>query len=159
MALRVGNLTKDLQHREKLLKRIGDTTIRLSSHTFRREADPYGNKWPALKRRKGRPLRDTGRLRNSLDKRVVGGTAVEVGTGVEYAETVIEGYTGPQQVPAHTRLIKQAFGKKLKFPVYVNVAAHTRQQNIPPRRVLPTKGLPKRWITAMQKDIAEYLAF
>lgn len=44
-------------------KRLTGTAIKLLADEFRKSQDPYGNPWKPLKRRRGKPLLDTGRLR------------------------------------------------------------------------------------------------
>lgn len=67
----------------------------------------------------------TGRGRRSINQRVVksnGEVSGYVGTNVKYMEMHEEG--GVKNVKAHLRLVKQAFGKALKTPVWANVSAH-----------------------------------
>lgn len=83
----------------------------------------------------------TNRLRLSLRPAkaivvTVGGNSVvvsDIGTNVAYAGTHEMGYSGPVQVPQHTRTITTAFGKKLEKPVEVQVRQHTRQLDMPAR--------------------------
>ena len=69
----------------------------------------------------------TGRLRRSINHRLLDmGTtspAGTVGTNVSYGRTHELGYNGP--VKAHLRLIKQAFGRPLKSPVFVQMPSRT----------------------------------
>lgn len=99
------------------------------------------DKWPVSKRAagdRGQTLRDTDRLYNSIASefdQAAGG--VRVGTSVEYAAAHHFGVDKKveQQVDAHLRRITQAFGRELKFPVWVNVGEHGRtiHQRIPAR--------------------------
>lgn len=52
-----------------------------------------------------------------------------VGTNVVYAAMIEYGYHGPEAVKAHFRTIKEAFGRRLKFPVTAHVNAFVRQIN------------------------------
>ncbi|MGL4830769.1 MAG: phage virion morphogenesis protein, partial [Vibrio sp.] len=61
---------------------------------------------------------------------------VRVGSPLVYAGVHQDGFSGAVQVDAHTRLITQAFGKALKFPVYQSVGAFTRMMDIPQRQFL-----------------------
>lgn len=94
------------------------------------------NKWQALKHRKGQPLRDTGRLMNSITRRVMD-REVRVGTNAIYATVQHLGAekgsfgTFLQRVNPHQRKVTQAFGRKLKFPVWASVPQHTRQVTMP----------------------------
>ena len=54
---------------------------------FRASRDPYGTAWPALQRRQGNPLLDTGRLRNSFARGGLSARGFAVGTNVVYAAT------------------------------------------------------------------------
>lgn len=93
-------------------------------------------KWKKLKTRSGQPLRETGRLMNSIGK-LVSGNTVYVGTNVVYAAVHHFGAkkgsfgTFAVKVGAYQRLTKQAFGKQLKFPVWATVSAHTRHTALP----------------------------
>ena len=77
----------------------------------------------------------TGRLRRSIHHELTRtSTKVQgaVGTNVEYAR--IHEYGGTFQVPPHNRLITQAWGKDLGFPVWQSVRGHSRR--VPARSFL-----------------------
>lgn len=81
----------------------------------------------------------TGTLRRSiLDSGKVfrTGSAVigSVNTNVKYGR--VHEFGGSISVPAHLRLVKQAWGKELKFPVWSNVRAH--QATYPERSFMRT---------------------
>lgn len=81
----------------------------------------------------------TGRLRRSITNAVIdeGGSIVgTVGTNVEYARRIEEGFTGDERVREHMRTAKQAFGRQIKNPHATMVRAHTRHVNTPPRSFL-----------------------
>ncbi|TDR82203.1 HK97 gp10 family phage protein [Paludibacterium purpuratum] len=72
-----------------------------------------------------------GRLRRSITYDVshagmsdVTGT---VGTNVAYARFFEKGFHGTENVREHLRLVKKAFGKELRSPVWSTVRAHPRQ--------------------------------
>lgn len=69
----------------------------------------------------------TGRLRRSITQRIEQ-TATEVsgvvGTNVNYGKA--HEFGGPQEIKEHLRLVKQAFGKDLRMPVWATVKTHTR---------------------------------
>lgn len=68
----------------------------------------------------------TGRLRRSINQRVTQdakGIFGKVGTPVKYGRAHELGET--VTVKAHLRLVKEAFGRKLRSPVWTNVKAHT----------------------------------
>lgn len=73
----------------------------------------------------------TGRLRSSITGRVSGdGMSAVIGSNVEYAPRIEMGYRGPENVKAHTRTIRQAFGRPIA-PRDVQVSAFTRTANAP----------------------------
>ena len=61
---------------------------------------------------------------------------VRVGSALAYAGVHQDGFSGSVQVPAHTRLITQAFGKLLKSEVSQSVGSFTRHMEIPAREYL-----------------------
>lgn len=81
----------------------------------------------------------TGRLRRSITQRVEA-SAEEisgiVGTNVEYAAAHEYGFKGVVTIKQHLRLVKQAFGRPLKFPVWSTVSTHSKNANIPERSFL-----------------------
>lgn len=81
----------------------------------------------------------TGRLRRSITQRVES-SADEisgiVGTNVDYAAIHEYGFKGAVSVKQHLRLVKQAFGRPLKSPVWATVHAHSKNVNLPERSFL-----------------------
>ncbi len=78
----------------------------------------------------------TGTLRRSISHAVVEQGDAIVGTAstnVEYARVHEFGFKGPMPVKSHVRLVKQAFGRELKTPVWATVGAHTRNVDLPER--------------------------
>jgi len=61
---------------------------------------------------------------------------VRVGSPLKYAGVHQEGFSGSVSVGPHQRLIRQAFGRALKHPVWQSVGAHSRMMNIPQREWL-----------------------
>lgn len=81
----------------------------------------------------------TGNLRRSIHQKVEtdGGCIIgEVNTNVRYGAAHEYGFSGAVNVKAHLRQVKQAFGKPLKSPRFVQVAAHSRAVNLPERSFL-----------------------
>lgn len=93
-------------------------------------------RWLPLKSRDGPPLRDTGRLMNSLTREATQ-TEARVGTNVVYAAVhhfgAAKGSFGTflHQVKPHQRIINQAFGRRLRFPVATSVGSHIRRAKLP----------------------------
>ena len=78
----------------------------------------------------------TGTLRRSIDQRLVtDNSAVSgvVSTNVKYGKAHEYGSTETVTVKEHVRLVKQAFGKQLKHPVWATVKSHAMKQNIKER--------------------------
>jgi phage virion morphogenesis protein len=88
-------LLSRLSHMRPAMEKIGATVEGFTRLRFVRQTDPWGTPWKPLsqttiaRRRKGSnvPLRDTGRLMNSITHRVISNNTVEVGTNVKYAPT------------------------------------------------------------------------
>lgn len=105
---------------------------------FRLQIGPDGNRWkPSLRAqlRGGKTLTKSGHLGDSITRRS-GRSFAEWGTNRVYGPTMQLGFEGTVQVPAHTRVITSAFGKKLKAPVSVAVGAYTLRQKIVARPYL-----------------------
>lgn len=133
----------DPKHKAELLDAMGAV---VESQTRRRIADekesPSGQRWDDwspqyAKTRHGNQslLRGSGELLDSITY-VVQRNQVRIGSPLPYSGVHQDGFSGSVQVDAHTRLITQAFGKALAFPVYQSVGAFTRQMNIPQREFL-----------------------
>ena len=72
----------------------------------------------------------TGRLRRSINSRVEeDGASVYgfVGTNVAYGKRHELGFSGTENVKAHSRLMTVAFGRKVKDPRQISVRAFSRQ--------------------------------
>jgi len=81
----------------------------------------------------------TGRLRRSITQRIEA-SADEisgiVGTNVDYAAVHEYGFKGTVSVKQHLLLVKEAFGRPLKYPVWSTVRAHSANVNMPERSFL-----------------------
>lgn len=82
----------DKRFHEKVTKVLQEQAITLITEGFKKESDPYGSKWPPLKRvskkRGGKEhliLTDTARLRRSFTRGPASEGGFQVGTNVEYA--------------------------------------------------------------------------
>lgn len=81
----------------------------------------------------------SGTLRRSIDQRMItDNTAVSgvVSTNVKYGRPHEYGSNETVTVKEHVRLVKQAFGRALKSPVWATVKTHTAKQNIPEKSFL-----------------------
>ena len=131
--------------RRGLLDVIGATVETQTRRRLEEEKTaPDGSKWPELsaayaakKKGTGGILEKDGHLIDSQEYHVLDDDSVEAGSNLKYSRIHQEGSgSEPVDVPAHVRRITRAFGKKLAFPVWVNVGAHQAVQNIPAREYL-----------------------
>jgi len=122
------------RHLEKVADRIGNKALLAAAGSIVREsvrtnfaAGGRPTKWKAIKARDGQPLRDTGRLQNSITSQV-SGDAVYVGTNVKYAAVhqfgAKKGSFGT--VVARVREHQRTRGGKT-----YTVRPHTRKQRLP----------------------------
>ncbi|MDO5058581.1 MAG: HK97 gp10 family phage protein [Neisseria sp.] len=87
--------------------------------------------------------RRTGNLRANIVRqmeqngKVLSGV-VGIAPGAPYGKLHEYGFSGTVSVPAHIRMQKQAFGRRLKTPLAVKVSAHTRKLNLPERSFMRT---------------------
>ena len=104
----------------------------------------------------------TGNLRRSIHQRVTNtGSAVigEVNTNVRYGKAHEYGFAGTVNVKASLRQVRQAFGRPLKSPRYVQVRAHSRNVRLPERSFLRSalRDMKPMIETDLQKSIEEAL--
>lgn len=81
----------------------------------------------------------TGNLCRSIHQQVTssGGAVIgEVNTNVRYGKAHEYGFAGTVNVKASLRQVRQAFGRPLKSPRYVQVRAHSRNVRLPERSFL-----------------------
>ena len=149
----------DPKHKKELLNVLGSV---VESQTRRRIADektaPDGRPWDDwspqyAKTRHGNQslLQGNGDLLDSIQF-IVERNKVRVGSPLPYARVQQEGFSGAVSVSAHTRLITQAFGKALRFPVYQNVGGFTRMMNIPQKEFLGLSGENQQEVYAVIGD-------
>lgn len=137
-----------------VMESIGSVLVNRIRAGFDAGTDPYGTPWLPLKIRAGQPLRDTDRLRNSIQHAVPAPNVVEVGTNVAYAPVHQFG----AQVPAHGGPAPALPGN-VSIDGYVASGApllvfsvggqtfRAKQVTIPARPMFPTEedGLPQQW--------------
>lgn len=83
---KLSELLAGIEKPEKVLRAIGKLEKDQTQLRFSKGQSPSGKIWKKLAIRKGQPLLDTGRLRNSISF-VVGGRSLFVGTNVSYGKT------------------------------------------------------------------------
>ena len=108
---------------------------------FRTGKDPWGDAWKPLKFRSGQPLRDTGRLRNSISYQATA-DEVTVGTNVKYAA-----------VHQFGAVIKPKTAKALVFKAG-GQTIFARKVTVPARPFMPIgKPLPESWEQGVKDTI------
>lgn len=137
IARRVRNLGEDTRPLLEIAGSVGEAAV---LRRFDEERDPNGVPWPKSRRaarQGGKTLQDKGDLISSV-RHVVRPGEVEVGVdNANKAPGVVialhEGSHRQTVVLAHSRTINSAFGVPIP-PTTVNVRAHGRITNLPPRR-------------------------
>jgi phage gpG-like protein len=142
---------------ERMKKNLAAEALTQLQLGFRESRDPYGEGWKPPRWRAGKPLLDTGRLRNSFTYAITA-TGFHIGTNVIYA--AIHNYGG---------IIKPKKGRALRVPVPVQGpaplgAGKGRAQGIgheflflgavriPRRQMVPSKGnLGPIWTPALTR--------
>lgn len=66
------------------------------------------------------------------------------------------GFTGTQRVPAHTRIITSAFGRRLRFGVAVRVKGHSKTIDQPAR---PFMWLSPKARATIRKGLLKFIVF
>lgn len=137
-----------------LMDDIGQYGVTSTVERFDDGVDPQGTPWLPSRRAKatgGKTLVDKAHLRNSIGFRALR-DQVEWGTNLKYARRHNQGFTGTENVGAHSRKISQAFGQKLREPIDVVVPAFTRKANTPKRQFLGLSIADVQEIEALTQD-------
>ena len=147
-------LLSAVERPEPALKRIGATltdNIRLGFHDSQ---DPYGRPWKAVLRESGQPLRDAGNLMDSFTYRVTDNEVV-VGSAltVEY-DGRRHNLAAIHQYGATIRPVK---AKALRFVINGRHIA-AQKVTIPPRKMIPDRGLPDEWRDDVLDILQRHLA-
>ena len=93
----------DSEVKKDIMRKVATAMQNKVKYRFHKGVDPEGNAWNPLKGRDGKPLRDTGRLLNSLTTSSDDNTS-KVGTNTKYARIHNDG-----------GVIKARNGKYLRF--------------------------------------------
>lgn len=125
---------------------VGNDLAELVRLNFNDGTDPYGNAWAHPVFRDGQPLRDTGRLMNSITHQA-DASGVSVGTNVIYGATHQAGAT----ITAKNKPL-------LRFKTPKGWISK-KSVTIPARPFLPTaeQGLPYSWRMTIMETAAEKL--
>lgn len=125
--------------RVELIKGMSRITLKLMRESVQNKLSGQ-----VLKRRTGTLARAVTQSPRTYEagNNIVGTVGVADITGeggrapVKYGRMHENGFTGQVTVKEHLRLVKQAFGKPLKSPVYATVKAHTVNVDMPKRSFL-----------------------
>jgi phage gpG-like protein len=156
---------EDALSTEAILTQAGDTLIDLIGMTFADQQDPWGNAWKPLSpwSRSGQPLRDTGRLMNSIASQISGNTLL-VGTGVCYALTHQFGATVTAGKPTGNNLCNYVPKGAPRLAWNAGGAIHfAKSVTIPARPFMPIREgggneLPYSWDSEIGTSIADMIA-
>lgn len=146
---------EDLTPMMKVLGQTGVSKIKLG---FRAGQAPGGGSWESLKARAGSPLRDTGRLMNSMTSRPTK-DQVFIGTNLFYAATHQFGATINPSTKKHVSIsgVMTKGAGFLAFKVPGGYAYTRKPIKIPARPFLPEQALPKDWSDAFVRNIQTYI--
>jgi phage virion morphogenesis protein len=139
------------------LKNIGEYLVESTEARFTKQVDPAGVKWAALKqatldrKKHTKILTESSGLRDSVIY-AVRNQGLRVGTNKIYAATHQFGIDKDIAIPAHKRLVKVAFKKELKFPVWAAVKAHSVNPKIPARPFLGFSSDDRQEIMEITRD-------
>lgn len=148
---KIAALQRALANPRPLYASLGRVIVNRIRICFRLGIDPWGTPWLPLKLRKGQPLRDTGRLRNSITAQA-DDAGVTVGTNVRYAPTHQFGATiVPKNKP------------RLAFKGPNGTVIFAKRVVVPARPFMPLRKfggppvLPPEWSVAASAAIRSYL--
>jgi phage gpG-like protein len=155
------NLGSIDEARKVIVDNWAEEAVDLVKEQFRKGTDPYGAPWAKPKCRKGKPLMDSGALRNSLHVASRTVRSFTIAFGLFTAEVhnfgkVIKAKNDWIQIYT-TRTGKQV--ARAMPPLLRFKCAHgwhiAKEVTIPVRKLLPNKGrLPRKWKRAF-KDIVD----
>jgi phage gpG-like protein len=144
---RVALLTRSGFRRE-LAEVLGATAMKQVADEFRESRDPYGRPWKGLALRQGQPLRDTGRMANSVNFQA-SDAGFRLSIPVAYAPTHQDGAT---ILPRH--------GRALRFRTRDGRFFTLAKVTIPRRQMVPardTGGLGSIWAEAFDREAGNLL--
>lgn len=138
-----------------VLEVIGRTLITRIRLCFKLGIDPWGTAWAALKIRKGQPLVDTTRLRQSI-KSQVSDTGLSIGTN-------LRSKSGARYPAVHQfgAVIEAKPGKRLAFAGPNGAVILAKKVTIPARPFLPLRkdgvALPDGWERDVENALRRHL--
>lgn len=137
----LAQLKERTQNTKPAMEAVGRYLLYRIQMGFRTSRDPWGEAWKPPKFRFGQPLRDTGRLRNSISYQAAD-EEVTVGTNLKYAA-----------VHQFGAVITPKNKKRLVFEVR-GIKIFARKVTIPARPFMPIgKPLPESWEQGVKDTI------
>jgi phage gpG-like protein len=123
----------DGKHREELAQATGAEMLALVKRGFDRSEDPYGRPWKSPVLREGKPLQDTGRLKNAF---VFQASAEQV---------MLENSTIYAAAHQYGETVTAKQGKYLVFRTRSKRWYSLAKAVIPRRQMVPEDGVPPLW--------------
>jgi phage virion morphogenesis protein len=143
--------SQDLRRPLRSIARDGVASTRRRFQTGRA---PDGTPWKKGHKTSGQTLILSTLLLRSISDRPPTQTSVEWGSNRSYAAVHQFGFDGQVQVSAHTRVVRQIFGRPLDKPITQNVGSHSRHMVMPAR---PYLGISAEDRTAFTKIVVRYV--
>jgi phage virion morphogenesis protein len=143
--------------RAGLARAMQAQALELVDEGFASGMDPYGRAWPrsrAARARGGQTLRDTGRLQRSFtrDSRA-NADEINIGSNTEYAAIhQFGGFIRAKSAPYLTFSVRGGGAGSRGGKRFVNV----KRVYLPPRPMLPLRGMPAAWRKALERAGLEY---
>lgn len=124
-----------IAERRPALRAIGQGGVSQTRRRFQLGRAPDGTPWKKGRKKTGQTLIKDAFLVRSIAAQPPSETGVSWGSNRVYAAIHQMGFSGPVQVGAHSRVVRQIFGRPTT-PRRQDVKAHTRQMNMPARPYL-----------------------
>lgn len=135
-----------------IAKNLAEETISLVKDGMARGVDPYGKPYAPLALRSGQPLRKSGAMKSSWFRKNVtaSGFQVENARGYSIFHQKGTGVYGPRKSP-----IRPKKAKALRVPQSGGDRFFRSVKGTPKRKMVPDRGIPKRWRAAYRETINE----
>lgn len=120
----------------KPLRAIARAGVSFARRCFQAERAPDGSAWVKGTKTSGKILFLKGLLLRSISDRPPTANSVEWGSNRVYAAAHQFGFDGQVQVKAHTRVVRQLFGRPVDEPITQHVGSFSRHMRMPARPYL-----------------------